>query len=166
MLKAIIIGEVRDLPAVQILATVAAGAEAVAEISRLQPDIVIFAPKIALQLNSEHKQTRGAVVAQTRQGMQVVPSAEIIYFHAEQKYVVMHHINGQTLIDDTLNSLEQEFAAEFVRIHRNALVARNRIESLHADANGQQVVKLRGVEQEFPVSRRQLPKVRKALKQL
>ena len=43
-------------------------------------------------------------------------------FHADQKYVRVHHSGGEHLIDESLKALEREFPDRFVRIHRSALV--------------------------------------------
>ena len=44
--------------------------------------------------------------------------------------------NGEDLIDDSLKSLEQEFADYFVRIHRSALVAVDQIDKLEKMPDG------------------------------
>jgi len=67
------------------------------------------------------------------------------------------------LIEESLTDLEQEFGERFVRIHRNALVAREAITGFERvapsaeDSGGEpfwQVV-MRDVKERLPVSRRQ-----------
>jgi two-component system response regulator AlgR len=93
---------------------------------------------------------------------------DIQYFLADQKYVTVVHDNGRHLIEDSLKSLEEEFAGAFVRIHRSALVAVARIESLKKTADGQSEVLLRNTLQvdtdELIVSRRHLTNVKRRLK--
>ena len=98
--------------------------------------------------------------------IQLVPVDEVYYFHAEQKYVTVRHVNGEVIIDESLKSLEEEFGERFIRVHRNALVAKAYLDSLEKQASGQWMVKMRGVEESLEVSRRHMTQVRKILKQM
>ena len=53
-----------------------------------------------------------------------------------------------------------------MRIHRNALVSKTYMDALEKLANGQWVVKMRGLNTALEVSRRHMTNVRKLLKQL
>ena len=55
--------------------------------------------------------------------LRLLPIAEILYFQADQGYVSAVSPHSQLLLEDSLRALEDEFAEDFVRIHRNALVA-------------------------------------------
>ena len=101
-----------------------------------------------------------------RGSLQLIPVADIRYFQADQKYVVVGTAGTQWLIEETLKSLEQEFSSLFVRIHRNALVARRYISGLGKDEGGHAQVSLAGVEQTLEVSRRHLAEVRRVVKAL
>ena len=57
-----------------------------------------------------------------RDGLKLIPIEEVFCFQADQKYTTVKHLKGEDLIEDSLKTLEEEFAASFVRIHRNALV--------------------------------------------
>lgn len=99
--------------------------------------------------------------------LRLIPISEIRYFYADQKYVTVHHSGGESLIDDALKGLEEEFADEFVRIHRNALVALDRIDKLKKTDDGKTMVVLRGGEDggnALTVSRRHQADVRRRLK--
>jgi two-component system response regulator AlgR len=109
---------------------------------------------------------RQSICANVRGSLQLIPVADIRYFQADQKYVVVGTADMQWLIEETLKSLEQEFSARFVRIHRNALVARHYITGLVKDANGCAQLSLAGVEQTLEVSRRHLAEIRKLVKAL
>jgi two-component system response regulator AlgR len=85
----------------------------------------------------------------------LIPLAEILYLRADLKYVAARTAQREYLLEESLNHLEQEFAARFVRIHRNCLVARDAIAAFEKDADGGWAVRLRGVEETLPVSRRQ-----------
>lgn len=114
---------------------------------------------------------RKHVCARVHGELRLIPIDDVSYFGADQKYVCVHHTQGQDLIDDSLKSLEEEFDADFVRIHRGALVAVSRIEKLEKTTDGKTRVKLRGgsehgddQDDELTVSRRHLANVRRRLK--
>jgi two-component system, LytTR family, response regulator AlgR len=115
---------------------------------------------------------RNHVCTRVRGELKLIPIQDIQYFHADQKYVRVHHRNGQDLLDESLKMLEDEFAMEFVRIHRRALVAVQKIEALRQTADGRVEVVLRsgsgnpGRRRDDPliVSRRHLPEVRRRIK--
>lgn len=110
---------------------------------------------------------RRHVCARLHGELRLIPIADIRYFSADQKYVCVHHENGEDLIDDSLKSLEDEFAEEFVRIHRAALVAVACIERLEKTADGRTRVVLHDAAEsgdELVVSRRHLADVRRRLK--
>ena len=51
--------------------------------------------------------------AKTGVGLKLLPVGDILYFRAEQKYVVAVHAEGELLLDDTLKALEDEFDSQF-----------------------------------------------------
>ncbi|WP_430460803.1 LytR/AlgR family response regulator transcription factor [Thalassolituus sp. LLYu03] len=104
--------------------------------------------------------------ARTHNGLKLIPLDEVFYCLADQKYVNVHYVGGETLIDDSLKQLEDEFGDLFVRVHRSALVARARIERLQALPEGGHQLFLRGMEDGVPVSRRHLADVKRVMKGL
>ena len=125
-----------------------------------------------LTANSSLKSTRNHVCARIHDELRLIPVADISYFNADQKYVCVHHSDGEDLIDDSLKSLENEFVEQFVRIHRSALVAVDKIEKLEKTSDGKTHVVLRDSSQEddnspndeLVISRRHLATVRRRLK--
>lgn len=111
--------------------------------------------------------TRQHVCAGSRDRLTLINIADINYFCADQKYVAVHHDAGTSLIDDSLKSLEDEFADEFVRIHRGALVAVARIRAIVRTGDGRLRIALRdGSHQEdkdLIISRRHVAEVRRRL---
>ena len=99
---------------------------------------------------------RRHVAARLRGELKLIPVNEIRYFHAEQKYVSVHHANGEDLIEDSLKQLEEEFPDRFVRVHRSMLVAVDAIDALEKDAAGGYHVRLRDQAGTLAVSRRQI----------
>lgn len=96
--------------------------------------------------------------------IQLASVAEIRYFRAEQKYVTAAWPGGELLLDESLKQLEQEFSSQFLRIHRNALVAIQHVERFHRDSDGNYAIQLRDMPAALKVSRRHLSHVRKALR--
>ncbi len=110
---------------------------------------------------------RTHISARTRKGIELVPLDQVIYFIADHKYVTLRHEGGEVLLDEPLKALEDEFGDRFVRIHRNALVARDRIERLQRTPLGHFQLFLKGLNGDaLIVSRRHVAGVRKMMQQL
>ncbi|MDF3021920.1 MAG: hypothetical protein K0Q92_3223 [Steroidobacteraceae bacterium] len=97
---------------------------------------------------------RSHIGVRGRDGLKLIPVDEVLCFNADQKYTTVRHLKGEDLIEDSLKTLEEEFAANFVRIHRNALVNTKYLERIARDADGQHFVHLRGMAEPLEVSRR------------
>jgi two-component system response regulator AlgR len=106
----------------------------------------------------------------------LVPITDVIYLKAELKYVTLRTRTHDYLIEESLTSIEEELGGAFVRVHRNALVARAAIIGverglLAVDNEGEsdraqeswQVI-LRDVEERLPISRRQWSVVKALVK--
>ncbi|MBX3704359.1 MAG: response regulator transcription factor [Steroidobacteraceae bacterium] len=106
---------------------------------------------------------RSRIAVRTRDELKLIPVESVLCFIAEQKYTTLRHTGGEELIEEPLKSLEDEFGARFVRIHRNALAAVGYIEGMERDAEGHQHVRLRGGST-LPVSRRLATDVAKRLR--
>ena len=120
----------------------------------------------ALDADTDSGAARSHLCARVGHELKLIPIDEVICFLADQKYVRVTHAHGDNLIDDSLKSLETEYGDRFVRIHRSALVAINRIEALEKSADGHTQVRLRDIELDEPltISRRHLADVRRRLK--
>lgn len=96
-----------------------------------------------------------------------VPVTDVLYLRAELKYVTVRTAAASHVLDGSLSQLEERFAERFVRIHRNALVARHAMRALvrHVDVEEGEgwAVQLAGADEVLAVSRRQLAAVRAAL---
>jgi two-component system response regulator AlgR len=97
---------------------------------------------------------RSHLSVRARGELRLIPVEEVLYFLADQKYVTIRHRGGEDLIEESLKSLEDEFDPDFLRIHRNALVAVRHIASIERSGEGQYSVRMRGIETDLPVSRR------------
>jgi two-component system, LytTR family, response regulator AlgR len=116
------------------------------------------------------------IVIQDRGRTERVPLADVLYFKAELKYVTVRTAQRSYILDGSLTELEAQYTPDFLRIHRNTLVARREMRSLERfngvdeeDAEGGAVegwaVRLRSCEEPLQVSRRQLASVRAVIAQ-
>ncbi|HEX2567595.1 MAG TPA: LytTR family DNA-binding domain-containing protein [Burkholderiales bacterium] len=117
------------------------------------------------QLGRAAQRPREYISVVERNRIALVPVHDILFLRAEQKYVTLRTREGEHLIEEPLIALEREFADTFVRIHRNALVARAAIRGFErAAAAGEDephwLVILEGLAERLPVSRRQWPLLR------
>lgn len=108
-----------------------------------------------------------ALLIQERGRSERVALADIIYLKAELKYITVRTSEKEHIYDGALSDLEQKYNHLFVRVHRNALVARRCVRAVekHNDpVEGEGwMVRLDGVDERLSVSRRQLAAVREAL---
>ena len=115
-------------------------------------------------LNEVAGSARTHLSVHERGKVQLVPVADVLYLRAELKYVTIRTAERELVLEESLSRLEEEFSERFVRIHRNCLVAKEHIESFEkesqADAEARWVVRVRGVDEALPVSRRQQPAIR------
>lgn len=113
------------------------------------------------------------VIVVTDRGRLVrVPVAEVLYFKAELKYVTLRTAAHTYVLDEALAELEQRLGGRFLRVHRNALVARHAVRALErrvmageGDEEGGEswAVCMAPVDEWLAVSRRQVAAVREAL---
>lgn len=123
----------------------------------------LAAPQLATLAASQAAAPRTHVAARLRDTIKLIPVREIVFFNADQKYTSVRHAGGTDLIEDSLRALEEEFAALFVRIHRNALVNVEQLAGIERDAEGQYLVVLRGSGEKLRVSRRLAGELRERL---
>ncbi len=112
------------------------------------------------------KPSRSHISAKTRRGVELIPLEEVRYFVADQKYVTVHHLKGEHLLDETLKELEQEFGDRLLRIHRNTLVSAPHIQAMERTPQGQYQVRLADTEARPQVSRRHAAELKQLLQKL
>lgn len=107
------------------------------------------------------------LLIQDRGRTERLPLAEVLYFKAEQKYVTVRTTTRSYIMDGSLSEIETKFAPRFLRIHRNALVARRAVRALEKHYDPEEcegwAVRLQGSTELLAVSRRQVAAVREEL---
>lgn len=106
---------------------------------------------------------RSFLSAHERGKVLLIPIEKVLYLRAEMKYVTVRTAEREYLIEESLTALEKEYAARFVRTHRSCLVARSAIAGFEKggeEGESGWVMKLHGVEERLPISRRQLSSVK------
>jgi len=117
-------------------------------------------PQLQRLAAAARAERRTHIAARHREGLRLIPIEEVQFFLADQKYTTVRHLRGEDLIEDSLRTLEEELAQDFVRIHRNALVAVRHLDRIERNADGQYFVRLRGCEAPLAVSRRMAGELR------
>ena len=111
----------------------------------------------------------GTLLIQDRGRSARVPLGEVLYFKAELKYLTVRTAAHSFILDSALGDIETRHGAQFLRIHRNALVARHALRALekhHDPEEGEGwAERLQGIDEPLAVSRRQLAAVRAALRE-
>jgi two-component system response regulator AlgR len=103
-----------------------------------------------------------------------LPLPEVLFMKAELKYVTLRTAQHSYLLDESLSELETRLAAlegpPFIRVHRNALVARHAVRALALceglggdDGSEGWGVRVAPLDEWLAVSRRQVAAVRAAL---
>ncbi len=107
------------------------------------------------------------LIIQDRGRTERVPLSDVLYFKAELKYVTVRTAKRSFVLDGSLSELEVLHAERFMRIHRNALIARRAVRALvrhHDPEEGEGwAVQLNGLDEVLMVSRRQVTAVRDAI---
>lgn len=137
--------------------------------------------QIALQKVAQRRAVRPApppvdegpvIVVSDRARLLRIPLADVLYLKAELKYVTLRTAQHHHVLDESLAELEGRLGDRFLRVHRNALVARSAVRALERrsvagegeDEGGEGwAVRVAPVDEWLAVSRRQLGAVREAL---
>jgi two-component system response regulator AlgR len=116
---------------------------------------------------SQADASRDMLIIQDRGRTERVPLAEVLYLKAELKYITVRTASRSYILDGSLSELEERHAAQFMRIHRNALIARRAVRALEKHFDPEEgegwAVRLNGIDELLAVSRRQLSAVREAI---
>jgi two-component system response regulator AlgR len=138
---------------------------------RLHAALQRVAQRLSQQPAPAGGETEPVVVVSDRGRVVRVPVSEVLYLKAELKYVTLRTAEHTYVLDDALSDLEQRLGERFLRVHRNALVAKRAVRALERrvipggdDEGGESwAVRVAPVDEWLAVSRRQATAVREAL---
>lgn len=104
------------------------------------------------------------LIIQERGRTERVPLSQVLYLKAELKYITVRTAAKSYILEGSLSDLEEKFKPRFMRIHRNALIARHAVRALEKHYDPEEgegwAVRLDGIDELLFVSRRQLAAVR------
>ncbi len=100
-----------------------------------------------------------------RGGVQRIALSDVYYFRADSKYVMVRHKRGESLLEDSLVSLEKRFPDQLLRIHRSVLVRRPTLAGLEKTLDGGVQAVFAGIDDRLDISRRHVPAVRRMLRE-
>lgn len=123
---------------------------------------------VAAPLATQPDADEPTLVAQDRGRLVRVPASQVVYLKAELKYVTLRTAEHSHVLDQSLTELEVQLGERFVRVHRNALVARSAMKALERradDAEGGETwaVQVDPTGEWLAVSRRQVATVREVM---
>jgi len=129
--------------------------------------LVLALDKARRFLNRSDSDAGGSFLRSTVGGkVKLVPMTEVIYLNAEDKYTTVVYEGGRMLINQSLLDLENEHTEILMRVHRGVLVIKKRIRGLEKAPGGRHFLILDGCEDCPQVSRRNLPAIRKLIREI
>lgn len=129
--------------------------------------LVLALDKARRFLSRSDNDTGGSFLRSTVGGkVKLVPMTEVIYLNAEDKYTTVVYEGGKMLINQSLLDLENEHTEILMRVHRGVLVVKKRIRGLEKAPGGRHFLLLDGCEDCPQVSRRNLPAIRKLIREI
>jgi two-component system, LytTR family, response regulator AlgR len=134
---------------------------ALQKVELLRQSIRRLEPNITPVLSNE------VLIIQDRGVTERLPLTEVLYLKAELKYISVRTALKTHILEGSLSELEARYPTNFLRVHRNALVATHAIRALekHLDPDEGEcwAVRLSGIDELLMVSRRQLAAVREVI---
>ena len=133
---------------------------------RKSAEAVDLSRKLSSLLAAQEKERlKQRIVIPTPHGELVIDSDEIDWIEADDYYAAIHARNGRHLVRESLTSLMQRFdPAQFVRVHRSAIVNVNRVGELRNEEGETTLILRNGVK--VPVSRRRRNITRRILRRI
>jgi DNA-binding LytR/AlgR family response regulator len=94
------------------------------------------------------------VQASVGANIRMIPTSEILFFRAEDKYTLVKTRGVEALIRKPIKELIEELDPdEFWQIHRSTVVRVDAVEQVSRDFRGHQIVHVRGSDEKLEVSR-------------
>lgn len=136
----------------------------------VRPDRLARALEKARALSSDQQEALGGseryINASYRGGLIRVRADDVSLLRADSKYVEVWHPGGVALTEESLRAIEERLPGAFLRVHRNALVAPERVRELRREVDGRLLLIVEGCGTDVEVSRRHAPGVRALLRRI
>jgi len=117
------------------------------------PDLSAILEKVSRSLKQPSSYLQW-VKARHRDGIRLIPAADIYYFKSTDKYTTVRTREGEFLIRKTIKELEEELDPEqFWRVHRAAIVNARAIHVVNHSLSGGYTVKFMDIQDCLTVSR-------------
>ena len=124
------------------------------DLARLLQDLQRLAPSLAGGGGPVADERLDAIHVGVGNNVRIVPTAEVLFFEATDKYVAVHTRDGEGLIRMSMRDLLARLdPALFVQVHRGTVVARSQIVMATRDESGRMALKLRDSPRTVAVSR-------------
>ncbi|KAA0876278.1 LytR/AlgR family response regulator transcription factor [Nitrincola tapanii] len=160
--------KINQLPIPPAIIFVTAHAEHALDAYRVKPEDYLLKPvdaaRLAQALKQLGTQTRAHlekkeeenpwITYQIGTSLRRIRFDQVQYFIAEDKLVRMVFDGGEAILDKSLKQLEKELQGKVLRVHRNTLINRCRLERLTLLPNGQHLVSILGCTKKIEASRR------------
>ena len=138
-------------------------------LERLQQALQKVQRHLELNQGPEAPAGQDVLIIQDRGRTERLPIGEVLYFKAELKYITVKTLVRSYILDGSITELEEKYPQAFLRVHRNALVARHAMRALVKHFEPEEgegwAVQLQGASELLMVSRRQLAAVREVIAQ-
>jgi DNA-binding LytR/AlgR family response regulator len=109
--------------------------------------------KVARALEQSQRRLQW-IKAQHKDGVRLIPVADVFYFRATDKYTVVRTREGEHLIRKTIKELEAELDPDqFWRVHRAAIVNARAIHVVDHTLSGGYTVRFKDIPDQLAVSR-------------
>lgn len=136
-------------------------------LERLQQALLKVEKLLHTRAEAQAEGPEEALLIQGRTRTERLPLSEVLYFKAELKYITVRTASKTHILDGSLSDLEKKYATQFLRVHRNALVARRAVRALEKHDDPEEgegwAVRLNGLDELLVVSRRQLAALRELM---
>jgi DNA-binding LytR/AlgR family response regulator len=117
------------------------------------PDLTAVLERLSSSLPSPGGRLQW-IKAQHKDGVRLIPAAEVYYFRATDKYTTVRTREGEFLIRKTLKELEAELDPEqFWRVHRAAIVNARLILKVDRSIAGTRTIRFKDLSESLTVSR-------------
>ncbi len=112
------------------------------------------APSIASKMPDAKPEQLRWIQASVGRELRVISIDDVVYFEADEKYVIVHTRDAEAVIRTPLKELVDGLDPElFWPVHRATIVNVRMIEAVEKDVLGRLSIRLRGMQKKLPVSR-------------